>query len=868
MAKIQINYCVYPLLTANHHLLYLFQMDLFQFTTKSNDEILKQLNVDFEQGLPHQEAKKRLEEFGPNEIAGEEISWWKILFRQFQSPFIYLLAGAMVLALLLGQIIDSSMILLFIVINSTLGFFQEFRSEKTLQLLKKYVASYAKVIRNGKEQAILREEVVPGDIIILEAGDKIPADIRFLETYNSSFDESILTGESVPVQKTSDALKKEPKELYQAENIGFSGTTIVNDKAKAVVLATGKKTAIGKITRLTVETKRSSTFEKGIAKFSSFILKLVIITLVFVFLANLLIKGSAIDNIIEFIIFSIALAVSVIPEALPVVTTFSLSRGALHLAKHKVVVRRLSAIEELGDIEVLCTDKTGTLTENKLTVAEIYPESSPDTLLYANLASSSAQKHKLEPFDIALWNALPKERRETYKNYQRTSDAPFEPKHLRNAVIVEKDGLSEIITRGAPEVIFQLCPCLSSEKQSILQKWIAEKGNQGQRTIALAKKDAGSIDANMLKDSQAFQEKGFEFLGVIAFVDPIKPSAFQAVKQAKKLGVVIKIITGDSKEVAGSVAYQIGLVSSADETITGQELDSLTISKQHEAVEQYSVFARISPEQKYKIIQLLEEKHGVGFLGEGINDTPALKIADVSLVVQSASDIARETADFVILQKDLKVIIDGIKEGRKVFVNTVKYIKTTLASNFGNFYAVALSSLFINFLPMLPIQILLLNLLSDFPMIAISTDNVDESEVIRPKKYNVREVTFVATILGIVSTVFDFVFFGLFFRTSPGILQTNWFIGSILTELALIFSLRTKSFFLKSQGPSIIVSFLAGFAAIATIIIPFTFFGQTLFHFVQPSLNHLLLILGVVCFYFISSEIIKLLYYKAFSDNE
>jgi len=839
-----------------------------QYTAKSVGETAKELKVSINKGLSTKEVQRRLEKYGKNEISEQDIRWWVIFLRQFKSAFIYLLLGASILAFLLGEIIDAGMILLFLLIGVVLGFYQEYRSERTLQLLQQYVTSYVKVFRNDEIDTVRPQEIVPGDIIVLETGDKIPADIRFIETDNVTVDETVLTGESVPIKKTSEALPQGVKELFQASNLGFSGTILVNGKAKGIVVAIGKQTALGKIARLTAGTKRISSFEKGINRFSKFILRLVVVTLILVFLANIVIKGENAD-IVHLVIFSIALAVSVIPEVLPVVITFSFARGARQLAKQKVIVKRLSAIQDLGAIEILAADKTGTLTENILKVAEIYPQTtSREVLLYANLATTSPQKKKLEPFDLALWNKLTKTEQSEIFEYKRLFDIPFDPTRRRNSVLIAaKNGRKELIVRGAPEVILDICKNISNEERQKIDKWIIQQGIQGRRLLAVGKKNVNNSSLNYSFDQIQALETKIDFLGIIAFVDPIKSTAFTAVKRARMLGVKIKIITGDSKEVAGAVAHQIGLISSPDQVITGQELETLSISKQREAVDAYSVFARVSPEQKYNIVQLLQEKHEVGFLGEGINDAPALKIAGVSLVVQSAADIAREAADIVLLRRDLKVIVDGIKEGRKTFANITKYIKATLSSNFGNFYAIAIASLFIPFLPMLPLQILLVNLLSDFPMMAIAADTVEQEELTSPKRYNVKDIIFIAIILGIVSTVFDFVFFGFFYRISPEVLQTNWFIGSILTEIVFLFSIRTKSVFFRSQKPPSLILWLTGGAFITTIILPYTAIGQKIFYFTPPTITHLFIILGIVLAYFIVSEIVKLFYYKGITHT-
>lgn len=831
-------------------------------------EIFSELKTD-NIGLTNSIAEKRRLESGYNELGSETKCWYHILGRQFRSPFIYILLAVVPLSIIFGEMLDAAMIIIFIVINVALGFFQEFKSEKMLALLSNYVVARARVRRDGKETMIPSRELVPGDIIILETGDIVPADARLLLAQGLTINESVLTGESAPTEKEAEVCAKEPAGVYEARNIVFSGTTVVGGKAEAVIIATGKNSFIGTIAKLATETVRTSGFEKGIGRLSKFILRLIFGTLILVFVANLIIKPFSSHQLIELIIFSIALAISVIPEALPVVTTFSLSRGALHLAKKKVVVKRLSAIEDLGGIDILCTDKTGTITENELTVAEILPigdNSKDDVILTAAQASPFLYEADKEPnnaFDCALARVITKAERATLTKSHIAAEIPFDPVRRRNAVLVlnGSNGAS-LIVRGAYEEVSALCTNITPHDKKILA-WLKSEGIHGRRVITVAKRTAKKSEG----DNLSAAEHDVECIGLISFVDPLKSTSHAAISEAKNLGVTVKILTGDGPEVASAIGLEVGLIAHAGEVITGAELFALSPEEQTNAVETRTVFARVNPNEKYKIIELLQANHHVGFLGEGINDAPALKIAEVGLVVAEASDVAREAADVVLLKKSLSVIIDGIREGRIVFVNTLTYIKSTLASNLGNFYAVAVASLLIDFLPMLPLQILLLNLLSDFPMIAIATDRVDPVELKKPKQYDIKEIALIATVLGLVSSLFDFIYFAYFKGGGPSALQTNWFMGSIITELIFLFSIRTRRWSWQGRRPSVMILILTIAAAIATVIIPLLASSREVFKFSLPSKSDYAAVFIIAGLYFVTTEVVKWGYYRWFANN-
>lgn len=827
------------------------------FAAEDGTNVLAELETT-RSGLTSDEAKRRVREQEGNQIMWRPSALWKTLQTRLSSSFLYLLLAAAALSFFLGDILEGGLIILFIVINLGLETYQEYHSARALRLLKKYLVVHTRVLRDGDKRQIESHQVVPGDIVLLEAGDRLPADVRFLHVNGLQIDESVMTGESLPVDKIAGLLRTPAVEMFEARNIGFAGTVATSGWGEGVVFATGKETAFGDIAALTEATEKETTFERGIRQFSRFILKLVLFTLAIIYVANLFIRGDG--SGIELLIFSLALAVSVVPEALPVILTVALSRGSLRLAEKKVVVKRLSAIEDLGSIEVLCCDKTGTLTENLLTVTRVQADDARECvkLAFASCLSDPQDRGKLhDAFDLALWQALTPAEHDDMKRGKRLDAIPFDPERRRNSVLYETRAGREVIVRGAPEEILLRCNDIESYTRRQLMEWVAAAGHRGERVLALARKPLAADQKLTL-----YEEEHLGFVGLIAFADALKPTARETIAQAKELNVAVKIITGDSKEVAGTIGYAVGLIKQPEDVITGKMLDALGETLRRKSILEGAVFARVSPRQKFEIIKTLQEQYEVGFLGEGINDAPALKLANVAIVVKSASDIAREAADVVLLEQSLGTVVDGIREGRMIFANILKYLRVTLTSNFGNFYSVALASLFLPFVPLLPIQILLLNLLSDFPMIALATDTVDAGELERPKNYQVHSVVLMATLLGVVSSVFDFILFGALFRVSPETMQTAWFLLSLLTEIILIFSLRTKLAFFKAKRPSWTLGILALSILLAALAIPFIPVANYVFHFVVPT-PALLLFVGVLAVgYFFATEAVKSFYYR------
>ncbi len=831
-------------------------MAFSHYTIKSVEEALESLSAS-KDGLSKKEAILRRENYGLNEIKSKSVTVFQVFLRQLKSPFTYLLFAAAIISFFIGEKTDFIVIVVVVVLNIAIGFFQEYKAERAIYLLRKFVPQNVKVLRYGAEIIIDKKDVVPGDMVLLESGDKVPADLRIVSTENFLIDESALTGESVPVAKVSEALSQSTDEIFKAKNILFSGTSVISGRAQAVVIGTGKDTAFGEIAKMVSSGTRESSYEKSIIYFCKLVLKIVLVTMVLLFAANLLIKGFG--NFFEFLLFAVALVVSILPEALPAVVTFALSKGSLQMAKQHVVVRRLTAIEDLGNIEVLCTDKTGTLTENKLSLEKIISSDKRKCLLYGLLSSDVNDRKEsiLNPFDLALFEKSPENFWHEYKKYETIFELPFDSERMRSGfVIKDKNGNKFLIVKGAPEVLLELCSKVSykAAKKEIKED-TRKEGQDGKRVLAIAFK---KIPKDIITSND---EKGLTFLGYFVFEDPLKKSTAEAINLAKKLGVKIKVITGDSKEVAGYVASKIKLINNPSDVFSAEDLEKMTVEEFDDACNNGSVFARISPQLKYKIVKSLQKKYAVGFLGEGINDAPALKVADAAIVVQSASDVSREVSDVVLLKKDLKVIIEGIKYGRQIYSNINKYIKCTLASNFGNFYSIAVISLFINYLPMLPVQILLANLFSDFPLISVATDSVDIEELKKPKMYQLSSVLPLIMMLALISTVFDFIFFSIFYKQPHATIQTLWFIESVLSELLFIFIIRTRHPFWKAKKPGSLLTILSIIDGVFIILLPFFFFGQQWFHFVAPPAIPLIIVFGLLASYGALSEATKLIYF-------
>jgi len=808
-----------------------------------------------EEGLSQREADARRATYGSNVLRKNQHSALRILGRQFKSSLIYLLAFASVFSFSLGDSSDGIIIAIILLINTLLGFFQEYRSEQAIEKLSQFISKKISVKRDGKTVLLDEALLVPGDVILLQEGDIVPADCKLLLSDDLQVNESQLTGESVPVAKYAQAEQGQHATDSHA-SVLFTGSVIEKGKATAVVYAIGNATELGKIASLSTSTRKVTQYEQSLQAFSSFLLKVVLITLVITFLAKLLLTRD-LSHVPQLLLFIVALAIAVVPEALPVIATVTLSGGAAQLAKQDVVVKRLSSIEDLGNITLLCTDKTGTLTENKLTIQKLVSDDPVrfQQLAYATLESlNEPGKTGQNSFDMAFLAYIPQEIQEQAKVFKQVQDLPFDPEARRRRVIVENTTTHTcyLVVIGSAETLLDLAEC---QKKTQYLAEIADDGKQGLRHLAIAYRELSSEDHFDIHAN----EHHLTFLGFVALVDPLRPSTKQTIEMAESLGVAIKILTGDSKEVAAYVAGQIGL---GGDVYTGDEVEHMSPEELKNTVNASNVFARVSPAQKYAIIGALKHNHVVAYQGDGINDAPALKLADVAIAVDTATDVAKESADIVLLKQDLQVIISGIQYGRAIFVNINKYIKYTMVGNFGNFFALAFLYLLSLDLPLLPVQLLLTSLITDLPLITISSDTVNDEEMLRPEKYDIHALIFISLVLGTLTTLFEIFFFAFVRAKAPLFVQTSMFLYLTFLQLFVIVSIRNRDHFWKGKKPSLLLFTAISLAFLFSLALPYIPIFARLFSFTTLPLQELGIILALAVIYVFVLDTVKVWYYR------
>jgi len=899
-----------------------------EISQKSEEEVLKEFNTSKE-GLDENEVKERLEIYGLNNIVSFKIDLFEIIKRNALNFFnIFLFFAGFLSFLIKGPEIETILIFFFLFLSIFIAVLQDYRINKLSEKLLSYFENYAYVKRQGRWQKINAKEIVPGDYIKVEAGYLIPADLKILKAEDALVDESIISGESEPVFKNpqtntnsadlnglntdyTDFMVKEykkedrnvrvnferaqkpeqsalsSKKSVIPENIALMGTILIKGEIEGIVFATGKNSYFGSLAKKTLEIGKETAYQKmmdNFAKNISFISIFVALVVVFI---NLLKPGY--PNIQELIIFAIVLAVAIVPEFLPTMTVLSLSLAGNKLAKRGLIIKRLSSIEDLGAIEILCTDKTGTITTNELKLERIITKNEEEFVKY--FLADYYLTEEITPYEKAILKTLTKADYErtnaniqnlsnhaqtntdlinkelsensvfshkkseysafnlyesTYKNFELIEDIDFDPiKRIRKIIVKENRKEIEII-KGAPENVLDY---LNPENKDYWLKIFDEEDKNGFRTLALGIKT----------------QEGSRFLGIASFFDPLKETAFSAIKLARDLNLEIKILTGDSPEVAKKTALDLDLIEKDEKVVLGEEIRNLPEDEAKKIIKEVKVFARVLPEDKLKIIEILQKEKFVCFLGEGINDAPALKIANASLAVDNASDVVKQEADIILKEKDLNTIVEGIYNGRKVLENIGKYIKHTMSDNFGNLTSVAILSSILPFVPMTPLQVLLTNFLTDIPLIAFANDNVNIKEVKRPLKMSGKHLVLLLLSLGIVAGLVNIFGYLIVRKESVEVIRTYIFFITTMTGLLVSFLIRTKDwfFFSKPSRSFVISSFLGLFL---TLIFVFFYPFKNIFSFYSLGLKLLIYSFLLMLIFILGTELVKKLFYKKFPD--
>ncbi|QDX94226.1 magnesium-translocating P-type ATPase [Brevibacillus laterosporus] len=847
---------------------------LIEASTMHIDTLMQSLSTTMN-GLSEPEVNERLNQYGKNQIAHEKQPAWYIqLLSCFKNPFILILLGLDIFSYFSDDLEAAIIISTMVSISVLITFTQEFRSIRTAEKLKAMVKTTATVTRLSTKQEIDMERLVPGDMIHLSAGDLVPADVRILFSKDLFVSESALTGEALPVEKQASALQS--LNALELSNICYMGTNVISGSATALVVSTGSSTYFGSMTKTLVGKRPLTSFDKGVNSVTFVLIRFMLIMVPIIFFINGFTKG----DWMEALFFGLSVAVGLTPEMLPVIVTANLAKGAISMARNKVVVKRLNAIQNFGAMDILCTDKTGTLTQDKIVLEkhlDIYGNESKNVLEYAYL-NSYHQTGLKNLLDVAvLEHAELTDVLGAEKSYQKIDEIPFDFNRRRMSVALEKNNGGRIlICKGAMEEILSICTEVSTNGQIVpltsqmtdnIQEVVHGLNTDGLRVVAVAIKHSDSIDNSYsVKD-----ESDMILVGYIGFLDPPKESAATAIQALNKNGVDVKVLTGDNAAVTRKVCKDIGL--QVDRIVLGSEIDDITDEMLADLAEKTTVFAKLNPLQKARIVRALQSKgHTVGFMGDGINDAASLRDADVGISVDTAVDIAKESADIILLEKSLMVLEKGVIEGRRTFGNIIKYIKMTASSNFGNVFSVLGSSAFLPFLPMLPIHLLIQNLFYDISMLSIPWDNMDKKFLQTPRKWDAKSVGRFMIFIGPISSIFDyatyFVMYYVFAANTiadQSLFQSGWFIEGLLSQTLIVHMIRTEKIpFIQSRA-SLPVLLLTSVIIIAGIYIPFSAFGASVG--LQPlPLEYFPWLVGILLSYALLTHFIKKWYIRKFNE--
>jgi P-type Mg2+ transporter len=836
------------------------ELDLAEAAALTPDEVLSRLGSGAD-GLSAADVAERLRQFGPNVLATHRVRATTVLLRQIRNPILILLLGAALVSGLTGGATNALIIGVIVALSVGLGFFNEYRAAVAMAALRAQIRQEAQARRDGQASQVPVTDLVPGDVVSLRIGDLVPADLRLLEVGELECDEGVLTGESMPVPKS--AAPVTGRQPLDQPGCAFMGTIVHQGSASGVVVRTGTGTAFGQIAAGLAEKHSQTAFEVGLSRFSRFLFGVAAVLTAFIFIVNVALSRPLIDALL----FSLAIAVGIAPEMMPAIVTVSLSAGSKALAAKKVLVKRLVAIEDLGNIEILFTDKTGTLTEGSVTferALDVAGRDSDRPLLFG-LVCNEASVTVAGPIggnalDRALLLAPAAAAGEPAATaagaYQRLGVLPFDhERQLASVLVKDPDGQLFLITKGAPEVVLDRCGNVPDGSHQVLQGLFS----QGARVVAVAARPADGMAALSAED-----ERGLTLTGFLTFADRPKADAGASIAELERLGVQVKIITGDNGLVAAKVCADIGVHCAG--VLSGAQVESLDDDHLEAAILTTTVFARIGPDQKSRIIKVARRTgKDVGFLGDGVNDAVALHHADVGISVDSGTDVAKEAADVVLLDKDLGVLAEGVMEGRRIFNNTMKYVLMATSSNFGNMFSAAGASVFLSFLPMLPTQILLNNLLYNTGQLVIPTDRVDAEALARPAAWDMKFIRNFMAVFGPISSIFDFITFWVMLallHAGHTEFRTGWFVESIATQTLVVYVIRTRRVPFFTSRPSVPMMLVPTGAALVGAILPYTGLANLLGFTPLPT-TFFLLLSGMVVVYLMLVELAKTRFYRA-----
>lgn len=784
--------------------------ELKELAQLERNELFERLKINFT-GLPDEEAVERLDKYGPNIVSSDKLTpWYVILWHAFRNPFSLVLAFLALVSIWTGNVEAAIYMCVMIILSASISFVQESKSEKASDALREMIENTTNVKRDGEFHEIPMDEVVPGDIIQLQTGDMIPADSILLESKDLFINQASLTGESFPVEKKLPEDLDEDEQVdwnkvssLDAPNVLFMGTDVLSGNGEILIVRTGGQTMFGDIANKSTNSARvESAFDRGINRVSRLLLIMVLILFPLVFVINWVTKANALDAFF----FAIAVAVGLTPEMLPMIVNTNLAKGAVALSKEKVIVKRLSAIQNLGSMDILCTDKTGTITEDRVVMMSYVNSRGErhEDVLNAAFINSNFQTGWKNLMDVAVIEYFKREARDfTYHEMEKVDEIPFDFSRRILSVVVRDGEHNLMVTKGAVEEMQAICTRvmedgkavpITAEKLEEMKQVNLDMNLQGMRGLAVAQR---VLTDEELEDFDKDSEREMTLVGFIGFLDPAKESAKTAIMSLHENGITVKVLTGDNATVASKVCADVGIP--VDQYYLGSDIDEMNDEELFDAAMEVHLFAKLSPMQKARIIELLRKVHTVGFMGDGINDAPSLRAADVGISVDTAADITKDASSIILLEKSLQVLETGVIEGRKVFANMMKYIRITLSSNFGNVFSVLVASAFLPFLPMISVQLLTLNLIYDISQLTIPWDHVDKEEIVRPVKWATRGLARFAMAIGPLSSVFDIttfiVLWYVFGYNSPhfaSFFQSGWFIESLATQALAFHVLRTR----------------------------------------------------------------------------